>query len=152
MRVVLDTNVLLSLYVFSDSCFAPLRSCIEAGSWLALTNAVCLDEFRRVLAYPEFALEAAAQQAALDSYCACAVAVPGTTQERFSLPRCSDNDDQKFLELARDGHAHSLITSDKALLVLARRRKMAGRFRIIGPEVALSELAPVAKGIPAPMR
>jgi hypothetical protein len=55
-RVVFDTNVLVSLYVFADSRFAPLRSKIESGAWLALTNDACFGEFRRVLAYPMFKL------------------------------------------------------------------------------------------------
>jgi predicted nucleic acid-binding protein len=38
------------------------------------------------------------------------------------LPVCSDKADQKFLELARDAGAEVLITKDKALLKLARRR------------------------------
>ncbi|MGI4857360.1 MAG: PIN domain-containing protein, partial [Janthinobacterium lividum] len=37
------------------------------------------------------------------------------------LPRCSDRDDQKFLELAARSGAHWLVTKDKALLKLARR-------------------------------
>jgi hypothetical protein len=36
--VVFDTNVLVSLYVFADSRFAPLRARIESGEWLAITN------------------------------------------------------------------------------------------------------------------
>ncbi len=37
-RVVLDTNVLVALYVFADSRFAQLRARIESGEWQALTN------------------------------------------------------------------------------------------------------------------
>ena len=39
-----------------------------------------------------------------------------------------------------DGQAEALITADKALLILARREKMAGRFRIMAPDVALDEV------------
>jgi predicted nucleic acid-binding protein len=38
VRVVLDTNVLLSLFVFADSRYAPLRERLESGEWLALTD------------------------------------------------------------------------------------------------------------------
>ena len=69
-RVVFDTNVLVSLYVFADSRFAPLRERIENGEWLALTNEACFGEFRRVLGYPLFALEEERQQAALAAYAA----------------------------------------------------------------------------------
>lgn len=138
LRVVLDTNVLLSLYVFADSRFAPLRARVESGHWRALSNAACLGEWRRVLAYPEFALSEARQEAAYGAYEDRVEQVPPGAADAIALPRCRDRDDQKFLEVARDGGASMLITADKALLVLARRQKMAGRFAIITPEAALA--------------
>jgi putative PIN family toxin of toxin-antitoxin system len=141
LRVVLDTNVLVSLYVFADSRFAPLRARIESGAWQAITDAACFNEFRRVLAYPMFALSEERQQAALAAYDACAThfaaAPPGMVA---ALPRCADRDDQKFLELARDSGANWLVTADKALLRLARRDKLRGLFRILTPESALLEI------------
>ncbi len=56
------------------------------------------------------------------------------------LPVCSDRDDQKFLELARDAQAAVLVTKDKALLKLARRTAKAGMFRILTPQAWLMEL------------
>jgi predicted nucleic acid-binding protein len=50
------------------------------------------------------------------------------------LPVCTDKDDQKFLELARDANADVLITKDKALLKLARRLAKAGMFKVMVPE------------------
>ena len=140
-RVVLDTNVLVSLYVFADSRFAPLRARIECGEWQAITNDACFGEFRRVLGYPLFALAEELQQRALAAYDA-SVARPAapTSAAIVSLPRCRDRDDQKFLELARDGAADWLVTADKALLRLARRDKLRGLFRILTPEAALTEL------------
>ena len=58
--------------------------------------------------------------------------------DAVALPRCKDRDDQKFLELARDGSADWLVTSDKALLKLARRRKLAHLFRILTPDQSLA--------------
>jgi uncharacterized protein len=139
-RVVLDTNVLLSLFVFADSRFQPLRVRIEDGNWLALTNERCLAEFRRVLAYPMFSLDAAGQEAALSAYAALAHRVTVTPTPAQPLPLCSDPDDQKFLELARDGGADCLITSDKALLKMARRNRLRDFFRILTPDAALGLL------------
>ena len=142
-RVVLDTNVLLSLFVFADSRYAAIRAAIENGRWLALTDARCLGEFRRVLAYPMFSLDAAAQEAAHAAYVALAqIVVVADMGERVPLPPCKDADDQKFLELARDGGAQLLVTSDKALLKLARRQKLAHLFRILTPDRAMAELPP----------
>lgn len=139
-RVVLDTNVLVSLYVFSDSRFAPLRARIESGEWLAITNEACFNEFRRVLGYSLFALGGERQQAALDAYQASVTRADGAASGSASLPRCSDRDDQKFLELARDSAADWLVTADKALLRLARRNRLRGLFRILTPEMALAEV------------
>ena len=138
-RVVLDTNVLVSLYVFADSRFAPLRARIESGEWQAITNDACLGEFRRVLAYPMFALTEAQQRDAMAAYDAHVTHFTGPPPDAIAaLPRCSDRDDQKFLELARDSAADWLVTADKALLRLARRDRLRGLFRILTPEMALT--------------
>lgn len=136
--MVLDTNVLVSLYVFADSRFAPLRAKMESGDWQAITNDACLEEFRRVLGYAMFALTEEQQHAALAAYGISVThfAAP-PTGAITALPRCSDRDDQKFLELARDSSADWLVTADKALLRLARRDRLRGLFRILTPEAAL---------------
>lgn len=138
-RVVFDTNVLVSLYVFDDSRYAPLRGALESGRLRAVTSEACLGEFARVLAYPQFAFAAASQAKALADYgrhAACVSPPPGDA----ALPRCKDRDDQKFLELARDAGASWLVTGDKALLTLARRKRLAHLFGIVTPDKALELL------------
>lgn len=142
VRVVLDTNVLLSLFVFADSRYAPLRGRLESGAWQALADERGLAEFRRVLTYPMFSLDAAAQDAAHAAYAALIETVAPAADPQ-PLPRCQDPDDQKFLEVARDGGAQWLVTADKALLKLARRQKLAHLFGIVTPEKAL-EIGPAA--------
>lgn len=139
-RVVLDTNVLVSLYVFADSRFAPLRVRIESGEWQAVTNDACFGEFRRVLGYPLFALTQTQQADALAAYAGSVAHHDGLpAAAAVVLPRCKDRDDQKFLELARDGRADWLVTADKDLLRLARRDRLRGLFRILTPDAALTE-------------
>lgn len=140
-RVVLDTNVLVSLYVFDDSRFAPLRARIESGEWQAISNEACFEEFRRVLGYTMFALTDEQQRTALAAYGALVMHLAGPPAGVIAaLPRCADRDDQKFLELARDSAADWLVTADKALLRLARRDKLRGLFRILTPEMALTTI------------
>ena len=50
-----------------------------------------------------------------------------------ALPRCSDPDDQKFMELARNARADWLITKDKALLKLGRKTMQVANFGIRTP-------------------
>lgn len=138
VRVVFDTNVLLSLFVFADSRFAPLRGEVVSGRWIALTSAPCLAEYRRVLGYPLFALAPERQETAYADYLALVEQVDAIPQEAVALPKCKDKDDQKFLELARDGAAHWLVTADKALLRLRRGRRLDGLFRILTPDEALA--------------
>jgi putative PIN family toxin of toxin-antitoxin system len=140
LRIVFDTNVLLSLFVFADSRFAPLRGEVASGRWIALTSPACLSEFRRVLSYPLFDLSAERQDAAYADYLDLVQTIDTGLQAAADLPKCRDKDDQKFLELARDGKADWLVTADKALLKLRRGRRLEGLFRILTPEEALAKI------------
>lgn len=151
LRVVLDTNVLLSLWVFArtprGSELMPLRKMVDRGDLLALGNPGCLAEFRRVLGYPDFALAAGTQQEIYEEYLRVVHPMPPGMTDAKPLPRCRDVDDQQFLELARDGGADYLVTADKALLELARHRLLRGMFGIVTPE---RFMAFMMKGAEAP--
>jgi putative PIN family toxin of toxin-antitoxin system len=135
MRVVLDTNVVLDLFHWDDGAAAPLLQAARAGRIALLTDARCLRELRRVLARPPFALDAAAAEALVGRYLQLAtVHEAAASSQAAALPRCKDPDDQKFLELARDAGADLLVTRDKALLKLARRKFALGAFRILPPQ------------------
>jgi predicted nucleic acid-binding protein len=54
--------------------------------------------------------------------------------------RCTDADDQKFIDLAIATPAHTLVTRDKALLRLARQALERHGVRICRPEAWSSEL------------
>ncbi len=140
--MVFDTNVLLSLFVFRDSRFAPFLAEVDAGRWLAYSSERCFGEFRRVLARPMFDLSPEQLESATQAWQQRHIQVdaPPIDAALVALPHCKDRDDQKFLELARDAQADWLITADKALLKLARRDKLRGLFRILTPEAALASL------------
>lgn len=133
LRLVLDTNVVLDCTIFADARVAPLVALLEARAAVALVRDDALDELARVLQYPQFALAAEAQAAAMTRYLAWTERVVATEGVKAPLPACRDRDDQKFLEIARDGAAHWLVTRDKALLVLARRRAKRTDFTIVDP-------------------
>lgn len=132
MRLVLDTNIALDWLVFRDPRVTPIVAALNAGSIAAWTNASCEAELQRVLGYPQFGLGEHAQASAIDAYRQLVRRHDGAPDPR-PLPRCSDTDDQKFLELARDVGASHLVTKDKSLLRLARARHRL-RFRIVTPQ------------------
>lgn len=134
-RIVLDTNVCLDLFVFDDPRVAPLRTALQAGDVVAVTDDECRDEWRRVLAYPQLRLEADAQAAAMAAFDALVQHASGAWPAPVAaLPRCSDPDDQKFLVLAHAAGARWLLSRDDALLALARRARRDGLFEILSPE------------------
>jgi putative PIN family toxin of toxin-antitoxin system len=135
-RIVLDTNVCLDLFVFRDPRWADLLAALESGAVEAVTRADCRDEYRIVLHYAHLPLDETTRPqsaARFDQLIKMVAPAPGLVR----LPVCTDKDDQKFLEVARDAGAEILITKDKALLKLARKTAAAGMFRIMVPEAWL---------------
>ncbi|TWI69433.1 putative PIN family toxin of toxin-antitoxin system [Pseudoduganella lurida] len=132
-RIVIDTNVCLDLFVFHDPRWAGLLAAIESGAVEAITRADCRDEYRIVLHYPHLPLSDDTRPASAARFDAL-IKVVAPPESGVRLPVCTDRDDQKFLELARDAGARTLITKDKALLKLAKRLRTAGMFDVIPPE------------------
>lgn len=132
-RIVIDTNVCLDLFVFHDPRWADLLAAIESGAVEAITRADCRDEYNIVLHYPHLPLDETSRPLAAARFDAL-IKVVAPPESGVRLPVCTDPDDQKFLELARDAGAQTLITKDKALLKLARRLQKAGMFDVIVPE------------------
>ncbi|WP_417068577.1 putative toxin-antitoxin system toxin component, PIN family [Niveibacterium terrae] len=144
-RVVLDTNTVMALWHFRDPALSRLRAALEAGEIRPFLRPDCREELRRVLAYPQFRIEAGKQASLLADYEAlCTMLVQREPDPE--LPRCRDGDDQKFLELAIQAEVPALISRDKALLRLARHRLLRERLRILTPERVEVELAEAASG------
>lgn len=120
LRVVFDTNVLLSLFAFRGPRFAPLREAVDNGRVRCLTRADCLEELARVLRASCIPLGPGVRDEAWRRYRSVAYDVPDLPAPQ-GLPRCADPDDQKFLELAVTAGASHLVTLDRALLALAPR-------------------------------
>jgi putative PIN family toxin of toxin-antitoxin system len=128
--LVLDTNVALDLLVFEDASTTALRSALQQAQlrWLVLPGMRA--EFERVLDYPRVlawrtprgrTVEAAL--AAFDALSQAAEPPPACEV------RCTDPDDQPFIDLAV-AHAAVLLSKDQA--VLATKTQLAAR----GVEVA----------------
>jgi predicted nucleic acid-binding protein len=135
-RIVLDTNVCLDLFVFGDPRWAPLLADLESGAVEAVTREDCRAEYLVVLHYKHLPLDEHSRPASAARFDAL-IKVVAPAPKLVRLPVCSDRDDQKFLEVARDAGVDILVTKDKALLKLARKTAQAGLFRIMVPEAWL---------------
>jgi len=119
--VVLDTNIVLDLFVFNDAVAQPLKQALQAGELDWLATEPMRDELARVLAYPQIAPRLAFYQlsaddvlAAFDRHARLLEVAPkaGVT--------CSDADDQKFIDLAVTAKA-LLLSKDQDVLSMAKR-------------------------------
>ena len=125
VKVVLDTNVVVSALLFERGRMAWVRGLWFDRRIVPLINRPTLQELVRVLAYPKFALDADAMQAVLEAYVPYATTVTVAGPVSGHLPRCRDPHDQPFLNLAAAGHAEVLVNGDRALLELAGRTPFA---------------------------
>lgn len=121
LRLVLDTNIVLDCFVFADEAARPVRAALEQGSARWLATAPMRDELERVLAYPKIAPRLAHYQLAP----ADVLALFDRHAQLVEAParagvRCSDPDDQKFVDLAV-AHRATLLSKDAAVLALRKR-------------------------------
>lgn len=118
LRVVLDTNVLVSALLFSRGHVTWLRRSWQRGPVVPLLMRETTEELLRVLGYPKFRLSPREREdllADLLPYCEAITDVPSET----TAPACRDPDDQKFLHLALAARADAVITGDRDLIALA---------------------------------
>ena len=118
MRVVLDTNVLLSGLAYPASVPGRIVAAWRAGSLEVVLSEVILDELRRVLPrlQARHGLSATEMADLVDCLAFEADLVePDPTHE----PLLTDTWDQAVLGTWRAAKADALITGDKALLALA---------------------------------
>ena len=117
--VVLDTNVVLDLWLFGDARAQPLRLALQSGRVTALVTAPMLSELADVLARPFTAAWPAPPAQVLATLQATARLVQQPAAGP-PAPRCTDTDDQKFIDLAWAWPASVLFSRDRAVLKLAR--------------------------------
>jgi uncharacterized protein len=117
LRVVIDTNLVLSALVFGGST-AKLRLAWQDDRFTPLASKATITELIRVLAYPKFKLTKSEQEDLLADYLPFCetVLMPEVLP---AIPDCRDPFDAPFLVLAMVGRADYLVTGDRDLLCLA---------------------------------
>ena len=119
--LILDTNIVLDVFVFNDAAAQPIRDGLAARSVDWIATPPMRIELERVLTYPQiiprlafYALSAGDVLAKFDVH-ARLVPVPAKASVT-----CSDADDQMFIDLAV-AHRCTLLSKDKAVTAMAKR-------------------------------
>ncbi len=143
LKVVLDTNVVISATLFGSGVLKPLRLAWQAGRVVPVISKETRAELLRVLAYEKFKLSEADIARVLALY------LPDTQFHKVNLtvnnsnriPVCRDKRDQIFLDLAQSAKVDCLVSGDQDLLVLASTPNLP--FRILKPIEFLTQRDPL---------
>lgn len=130
--LVLDTNVVLDWMVFRDPSSVPLARALTSGRIAWVACAAMRTEFEQVLTRRELSRWLPDLPTLFAHWEAWARLVAEPPPAPAGL-RCSDPDDQVFLDLAFAQRAGALLTRDRALLRLAGPAGRRG-LRILKPE------------------
>lgn len=121
-RFVLDTNILLDIFVFEDAKAHDLKRAIIDQQIEVIASQKTIAELADVIARPLFSLAPNQQNAILMQWQSLSC-----FQDDSNLApapwKCSDPDDQIFLDLAFELKPATIISKDKELLTLASRTK-----------------------------
>ena len=125
-RVVLDTNIVLDLWLFTDPRSQALQQALRDGSLQWQATQPMRDELARVLGYPHLMARLAKNdQRAADVLTRYDQAVTWQPVAPKAPYVCKDADDQKFVDLAVDQQA-LLISKDAEVLALKNRLARLG--------------------------
>jgi len=114
IKVVIDTNVLLSALMSAASPSAEILSLWRDRKVILLTSAEQIEEIARVTRYPKIR---ALLHPALAGRLVNRLRDVATVVENLpSVNRSPDPDDDYLLAIAEAGEAHFLVTGDKPLL------------------------------------
>ncbi len=124
--LVLDTNIVLDLWVFDDPHSQPLRTLLATGAARWLATPAMREELARVLDYPHIARRLAARpstpEAVLGHFDRHALLQPEAPKAPCT---CKDIDDQKFIDLAVQ-HGADLYSKDAQVLCMKNRLARCG--------------------------
>lgn len=123
---VIDTNIVLDLWLFEDPATAPLRAALQSGRITHLATSSMREELARVLTYPHIVKRMAKSntqaQDILQRFDDHLLAAEPAAKAPCT---CKDPDDQKFIDLAV-AHAAPLLSKDAAILCMKKRLLQAG--------------------------
>ena len=125
--IVLDTNVVLDWLYFGDVRCAALAEAVTGHRVRWIASAPMRDEIEHVLERGSLGTRWPEGPATVrDGWHRWATMVEATTHAAPLAMRCTDADDQKFIDLALGARAVALLSADRAVLRLARRAAALG--------------------------
>ena len=119
--IVLDTNIVLDVFVFNDPAAEPLRQALARQELNWLATQPMREELARVLAYPKIARRLAFHKLSADD-----VLTKFDQHARLvevapkASVTCTDVDDQKFIDLAVQ-HQALLLSKDRDIISMKKR-------------------------------
>ena len=123
---VLDTNIVLDVFLFAHPAAQPLREALAQARIRWISTAPMREELARVLGYPHIAKCMDFYQRSFEDllHDYDQHSHPVDVAPRAPL-RCKDPDDQRFIDLALAHHA-GLLSKDHAVLCMAKRLRALG--------------------------
>jgi putative PIN family toxin of toxin-antitoxin system len=121
IRVILDTNVLVSALLFSGKLGRIIEGW-KSGAFVPVFSRETFDEFRRVLSYPKFSLTVQEIAALIEDEVLPFCEVVKIGEEILGV--CRDPADDPFLSCAVAASADYIISGDKDLLALGSFRNI----------------------------
>lgn len=119
--IVLDTNIVLDLFVFDDPAVLPLKDALQTQQLQWIATAAMREELARVLAYKQIVPRLAYyQRSAIEVLADFDRLARLVDVAPKAHPTCKDPDDQKFIDLAV-AHKTPLLSKDHAVLCMQKR-------------------------------
>lgn len=132
--LVLDTNVVLDWLVFRNPLVvASLEAALASERWRWHVTGAMVAEIEHVLTYSEVLRWEPDLAQVIATRTRWATLTPAQPAPLSSPLRCTDRDDQMFIDLALQLGGATLLSRDRAVLKLARRASAHG-IQILAPE------------------
>ena len=125
MKVVLDTNVVVSGLISPFGAPGEIVRMVASGALELCYDARVLSEYRSVLLRQKFSFDGARVEDLLNQIEACGYVTTG----KLLTERLPDSDDEPFLEIAIGGEAHYLVTGNLKHYPAEKRQGM----RVVSP-------------------
>lgn len=133
LPLVLDTNAVLDWLLFRDVRMQPLAAAIEAGRCRWIVSEALRDEIAHVLMRGIASRPGADTSPLWTAWEQRAQVLPAPEPQSLPGLRCTDADDQKFIDFALVQRARWLVSRDRAVLKLRKRARERGLL-IVTPE------------------